>query len=117
MRRRMTKRASYLLNGLPVAHSLMRILPAPHVMAVAAVVRRPIVRRFVPGLHAMATVGGCVCACVIRQRPEDKTPVDDPWRGCDAGAIVNHLSRAASAAPDGPDPQRTAMTTPIMMAA
>lgn len=57
MGRKLAKHASTLLNVLPFFHGLTRTAQAPHLMAAAAVFRHPVVRRFAPGLSAVATVG------------------------------------------------------------
>ncbi|MCR6659716.1 MAG: hypothetical protein NVV72_10345 [Asticcacaulis sp.] len=57
MNRKLTRRASHVLNLLPVAHGLMRTTPSAHLLTAAAVVRHPIVRRLATGLSAAATVG------------------------------------------------------------
>ncbi|MDV6329914.1 hypothetical protein [Asticcacaulis sp. 201] len=57
MAKSIVSRASRVLNILPAAHVLTGTLPSPRIVAAAAVLKHPAVRRVAPGLSAVATVG------------------------------------------------------------
>ncbi|ESQ83220.1 hypothetical protein AEAC466_13290 [Asticcacaulis sp. AC466] len=81
MAKSIVSHASRVLNVLPAAHFLTRTLPSPRIVAAAAVLKHPAVRRAAPGLSALATVGLATLALVslakrVKARKQARIPGD-----------------------------------------
>lgn len=56
--------ASGILAALPFAQSLTRQTPSPQFLAAAGILNNPLMRRYAPGLAAVATTGLAAVAVV-----------------------------------------------------